>query len=354
MMKPHPLVTICVPTFNGQRYIRECLSSILSQTFFNFEVLVVDDHSTDLTLNIVKEIAAKDSRFKIIVNSTRLGLRRNHNNCVQLAEGTWIKFVHQDDLIAPNYLEEVMSIAYKNPELKLICSHRHLIFDDSYSEETKKTIADGVNRHSLLSIFPDKTEILAGEFCKAVLDNIGINFVGSPANSIFHQDVFQYFGPFNENLLQWGDYEFSTRVAINTGIFSLPKVLTSARLHQHSVSSEIANKRWYRGHKLDPLIIIHDFVTHKFYEPLRLASRQHIPKISLFKTLCDDAFDCWRMARFAGKDQTESKDHHLLSQWQDVVNSYPSLSRFCALGALHNFTSPWKLISNTKKLFSRI
>ena len=104
-----PIVSICIPTYNGAKYLRECLDTVLSQTFTDFEVLLVDDQSSDETLSIAQEYAAKDTRIYVKQNEQNLGLVGNWNCCIELAQGEWIKFVFQDDLIAPECLEKMLA-----------------------------------------------------------------------------------------------------------------------------------------------------------------------------------------------------------------------------------------------------
>src|SRR3982751_3050681 len=91
-----PRVTVCVPMYNGERYLAECIESILAQTYTDFQLLLVDDCSTDATRSIAESYAAADSRVRLIVNHTNLGLVGNWNRCIELATGEWIKFVFQD------------------------------------------------------------------------------------------------------------------------------------------------------------------------------------------------------------------------------------------------------------------
>jgi len=74
-----PTISVCVPTYNGVKYLPECLESILSQSLDSFEVLVVDDHSNDGTFDLVQEYAARDRRVHLLANPDNLGLVGNWN-----------------------------------------------------------------------------------------------------------------------------------------------------------------------------------------------------------------------------------------------------------------------------------
>ena len=105
-----PSVSICIPTFNGAAYIRECVESALAQTFSNVEVIIADDASTDDTTAIATQLASVDSRVRVSCNTTNLGLVRNWNRAIGLATGAWVKLLFQDDLLDPQYLEELLAI----------------------------------------------------------------------------------------------------------------------------------------------------------------------------------------------------------------------------------------------------
>lgn len=93
-------ISVCMATYNGEKYIKEQLDSILSQLEENDEVIVSDDHSTDKTLDIVKGL--NDSRIKFFLNKNKNGLTYNFENAIKQAEGDYIFLSDQDDVWLPN------------------------------------------------------------------------------------------------------------------------------------------------------------------------------------------------------------------------------------------------------------
>jgi glycosyltransferase involved in cell wall biosynthesis len=91
------LVSIALCTFNGERYIKEQLNSILEQTYTNLEILILDDCSTDNTVQIIKE-SYSDTRIKIIVNEKNLGFIKNFEKAIELCSGEFIALADQDDI----------------------------------------------------------------------------------------------------------------------------------------------------------------------------------------------------------------------------------------------------------------
>ena len=96
--------SIIVPVYNVELFLRECLDSIENQTFKGFEVICINDGSTDGSLSILQEYAAKDSRFKVISQENQ-GQGVARNNGIDIAQGEYLLFIDPDDFIEPNMLE---------------------------------------------------------------------------------------------------------------------------------------------------------------------------------------------------------------------------------------------------------
>jgi glycosyltransferase involved in cell wall biosynthesis len=104
-----PLVSIAVCTYNGERFLAKQLDSILNQTYKNIEVIVVDDCSSDRTVEILKETQNKDSRLKYFVNERNLGYNKNFEKAVTICTGDYIAISDQDDIWLPNKIVRLLS-----------------------------------------------------------------------------------------------------------------------------------------------------------------------------------------------------------------------------------------------------
>lgn len=104
------MISIALATYNGSKYLREQLDSILAQSMDDFEVVACDDCSTDETPQILQVYASRDSRFKVYQNAKNLGFKKNFEHILSLCKGEFIAFCDQDDIWEPNHLE----ILYKN------------------------------------------------------------------------------------------------------------------------------------------------------------------------------------------------------------------------------------------------
>ena len=130
-------VSICIPVYNGKGFLKESLESVLSQTYKNMEILIVDDGSTDGSIEVLEEFASKDSRIKLILNENNLGLVGNWNKCVELATGDWIKFQFQDDTMEVDALEKMLRSA-KGLDVRLVLTDREYIADSKSDNRTLK------------------------------------------------------------------------------------------------------------------------------------------------------------------------------------------------------------------------
>ncbi len=111
------LVSICIATYNGEQSIRSALDSVLSQTYQDFEVIVVDDHSTDSTARIVyNEYCARDRRFKLFVNQTTNKYWDAHNLSYEYAKGEILFRIDQDTVLLEDYLQHHIDFLNAHPE----------------------------------------------------------------------------------------------------------------------------------------------------------------------------------------------------------------------------------------------
>lgn len=116
-------ISIVIPVYNVEKYLRECLGSILNQTFTDFEVICVNDGSTDSSLKILEEYSQKDSRFKII-NQENQGAGAARNNGLKYAQGEFVQFLDSDDYFEPTMLEEMYNKAREFDADLVVCSAR--------------------------------------------------------------------------------------------------------------------------------------------------------------------------------------------------------------------------------------
>jgi glycosyltransferase involved in cell wall biosynthesis len=113
-----PLVSICMPVFNAERWVGAALDSALRQTYTEFELIVADNASTDGTLEVVRSF--DDSRVRIQTAPRTVGAVANHNRAIRLSSGAFVKFLHGDDLLLPDCLEAMVSLALEDDAIGLV------------------------------------------------------------------------------------------------------------------------------------------------------------------------------------------------------------------------------------------
>lgn len=134
------LISIAMATYNGEKYLREQLTSIINQTYKNFELIICDDFSTDNTKNILQEYANKDSRIKLHFNITNLGFKKNFENTINYCTGKYIAFCDQDDIWEPYKLEIALE---KIQNYDIYCSNALLVDENNCTLNT--TMMDYLN-----------------------------------------------------------------------------------------------------------------------------------------------------------------------------------------------------------------
>jgi glycosyltransferase involved in cell wall biosynthesis len=317
--RPKPAISVCVPAYNGAEYLVDCLESVLAQSFHDYELLIVDDCSSDDTSEIASRYAAKDVRVRLSCNSRTLGLVGNWNCCVELAKGDWVKFVFQDDVIAPNCLERMLAAA--EPDTLLISCRRDFIFEEGTSEDTRQFYQTHI---SVEDVFPGQTKISPSAYCDATLENIGINFVGEPTAVMLHRKAFDQFGDFNPLLIMICDSEYWARVGIHSGLAYVPESLAKFRVHAGATSAANFASRRYRM-ELDAVVLVHEFCFSPAYEPLRIAASRRESPLDLGQRLSTAARGAKWLAVDAAK-RVSDPDPSLMEEWTQIVKQYPRLA----------------------------
>ena len=117
-----PQTTVAMPVFNGENYIRRALESALAQTYSDFELIIVDNASTDATPDICEEYAARDSRIRYLQNESNIGVNANFDRCVELAAGRYFCWLAHDDEMTPDYLSRCSRVLDDRADVVLVHS----------------------------------------------------------------------------------------------------------------------------------------------------------------------------------------------------------------------------------------
>jgi glycosyltransferase involved in cell wall biosynthesis len=238
-------VSVCIPTYNCEKYISETIESILAQTFSDFELLIIDNCSNDQTPSIIETYAKQEPRIKFLVNEENLGMVGNWNSCLAVAKGEFIKFVFADDLLAsPDALDRMVTLLESDKSISLACSSRNLI------DESSRFIS--VESHF-------ETGIMEGT---AVINRCIVNqnnFIGEPSTVMFRKE--QAGRGFNANYKQIVDLEMWLHLLEQGSFAYINEPLCSFRIHGQQQTA--INKETH-SHLKDFIFLLDDYL-HKDY-----------------------------------------------------------------------------------------
>ena len=167
-------ILVFVPTYNSEKYLRECLDSVLNQTFQDWECVISDDASTDKSVEIAREYEKKDPRFKVLTHGENIGAANNWNRAKENNKSFATKILCADDYLMLDALKEQLDILKRN-ETAIVFSERHIIFPN------------GRKLHPKLPKYA--SNISFNDAFKFYI-NLGRNIFGEPVTALFRTDLF--------------------------------------------------------------------------------------------------------------------------------------------------------------------
>ncbi len=226
------LVSICIPTFNGERHLEEALSSALDQDYPHIEILLSDDGSVDATREIVRRVSAKHPEKFRILEHERLGMVANWNHLIEKAKGHYIKFLFQDDRLERHCVQEMVRVARRDPKIGLVFSPRNLVVDADFQANAElkqivKACSDLHKSWTSLAAIQDGTSLLAD----SGLFKAPINKIGEPTTVMLLRAALLELGGFDSELKHLVDIEMWLRVLCHYKVGFVDQVLSSFRLH---------------------------------------------------------------------------------------------------------------------------
>lgn len=228
-IKNLPLVSIAVCTYNGQRYLKEQLDSLVFQTYQNIEIIVVDDCSTDQTISILAEYEGSNANFNFVINNINLGYAKNFEKAISLCKGKYIALSDQDDIWELDKIEKQVA------EIGL----HALVYHDS------KCIDE--NGNEIKQNLSDVYRLYEG---KSSLPFLFYNCV-SGHSMLFTSELIPLLLPFDKRFFhdRWIAFIASER----GGVKLIPEKLVSYRQHQTSITDFLKLKE------------IDDPIKHQFF-----------------------------------------------------------------------------------------
>lgn len=209
------LVSVVMSNWNGSRYLRESIESMLNQTYKNFEFLLLDDGSTDASKDIIREYAAKDPRIVMVLADENVGLTRTLNKGIAMAKGKYIVRMDSDDVSEPTRIEKQVAFMERPENVRVgVCG--------SYC-----SIIDKEGKQGAIKKFP----VTDQEIRKAIWYRNPIQH----SSAIIRKEAIQAVGDYHEEFLQSEDFELWLRIGTKYEFRNIPEVLLRYRIHGDNI-----------------------------------------------------------------------------------------------------------------------
>ena len=212
-------MSVCIPAYNSSAYIEDTIRSVLKQTYRNIEMIVVDDKSTDDTVEIVKRLQEMDSRITLYENEQNLGMSGNWSRCLALCQGKFVKLICADDMIEPEAIKLEVQALIENPTVNLVESDTRLV--DIYGKPI------GVFKRYYKSGVVDGKKV-----AKASL--MLNNFFGAPVNNMIRRSVLEKTGYFDPAFTYILDFDMWVRIACTGDVYIIHKLLNRFQIRNDS------------------------------------------------------------------------------------------------------------------------
>jgi glycosyltransferase involved in cell wall biosynthesis len=252
-----PLVSVLTPVYNGEAFIGECIESVLTQTYRNFEYVLVDNASTDRTAEILAKYGAADARIRIHTNERLVPVVQNHNVAVahMSPAATWCKFVSADDALFPECLEQMVALGSQYPSVGLI---------GAYQVQGSRVAHGGL---------PYPSAMTPGRRI-ARLSLLGrLAVVGPPTAHMLRADLVRARQPFYDESTIHADEAACYDILTTADFGFVHQVLTYQRVHRGTITHSTARRlnTYLLGHmkilmRYGPMFLAPDELAHTIEE----------------------------------------------------------------------------------------
>lgn len=220
-MDKNILISVFIPVYNREKYVKFAIESILNQTYQNFELIIINDGSTDNSLSIIQSY--DDDRIRIINNIKNKGVAAVGNQGIAAAKGKYFVRLDSDDIAHPRRLEKQVNFLERNPQYALVSTQAKLIFGDDNQPSLFRKFRLELNPNMLLplSLF----------YCPVIQGSMMIK------TAIIHQ--YQY----DESMIVAEDYDLFTNILKKHQFINLRESLFYCRHHEGNISKMDVDKR---------------------------------------------------------------------------------------------------------------
>lgn len=210
-------LSIVMATYDDEAYLPSAIQAFLSQSFSDFELIIVNDASPDHSEKIIKQFASVDPRIRYVKNEKNLGVNKSLNKGAEIIQGEYVYFASSDDFVAPNFFKEMLALLEKNPKFPLALSE-NAYFNDGNEEE--------FHIRKLLPELKEPTLFSAKEALNIFQTT---RFLISGHATIIKTEEFKKRGFFKDELGKATDFVMYNAIALSGGFIFIPKRLSAMR-----------------------------------------------------------------------------------------------------------------------------
>lgn len=222
-----PLVTVIVPAYNHDQYIEDCLKSIISQTYTNMQIIVINDGSTDNTESVVKDFISKCNIKIEFISKENEGLCKTLNRGLGIVKGKYVAFLASDDMWLPERIEKQVSFMEKNENIGMVFSDAYFMRDETATDKRFTDYKPIIRAYFLNSIQTTSIyeELLMENFIPAL-------------TVLIRRECFDKVGYFDTSL-KYEDYDMWLRISEKYPIAYIDEPLAYYRVHNDNFSNNI-------------------------------------------------------------------------------------------------------------------
>ena len=215
-------VTIAIPTYNRKEYLKECIRSILDQTFQNFEIIVFDNHSDYNIKGFISQF--NDKRIKLIINEENLGSRGNFRKIFNYKfNSKYIIIFHDDDTMHSYLIDEEVELLEKNSDIVFVATEINFVKDSKKMNEFSKT--DYNNLH--LSIYRGASSLV-----RLILLSFNLCY----DSVMYRSNILEDMAPYDTEFSKWGDRPYLINLSKKGKVAILKEKLVNYRIHKNQDS----------------------------------------------------------------------------------------------------------------------
>lgn len=220
-----PLVSVVTPVYNGAEYLGACIESVLSQTYQNWEYIILNNASTDGTLAIAEEYRRRDKRIRVFSNESLLPIIANHNKAFGLISGDskYCKVVSADDWIYPECLEKMVGLAEENPSVGIVGAYQLSGGGDIWYTRN-------------VGLPYSQTVISGHDICRAHLLGM-LRVLGNPTSLLYRADLIRNTDAFFPNATYEADVSACLKHLRQADFGFVHQVLTHEHIHHERVTT---------------------------------------------------------------------------------------------------------------------